>query len=202
MKNKLCILVLMLLLCGAVCFGTSCESEDGKGGDTTPPTLEEIVHGGATVAAEYDYKIGAPPSDFDSGVEFVQAGKSYDETVVPTYVVEDMNELRQLYSILPNEYAVYSYDVSGNTDFSTYSYDEEFFRSNVIVLTRFYCFTGSSSIRYSAQCQRQGDMFVIELRDNSEPDICYTCDIGWHTMLIPVSRAELDGVTEIQVVKK
>lgn len=198
MKNKLCAVLLLMLCLAMLGGGVACESEDGKDSDTTPPTLEEIIHGGVEIASEYDYKIGAPPSDFDSGVEFVQAGKSYDETVVPTYVVEDMDELRQLYSILPNDYAVYSYDISGNTDFSTYTYDEAFFEANAILLTRFYCFTGSSAIRYSAECRREGNTLIIDLEDNAQPDMCYTCDIGWHTMLIPIPRETLDGVTEFK----
>ncbi len=198
MKNKLCAVLLSVLCLAMLVCGSACESDATQDSDTTPPTLEEIIHGGAEMAAEYDYKIGAPPSDFDSGVEFVQAGKSYDETVVPTYVVEDMDELRQLYSILPNDYAVYSYDVSGNTDFSTYTYDEAFFESNAILLTRFYCFTGSSSIRYSAEWRREGNTLIIDLEDNAQPDTCYTCDIGWHTLLIPIPREMLDGVTEFK----
>ena len=198
MKNKLCVVLLLMLCLAMLGCGVACESEDGKDSDTTPPTLEEIIHGGVEIASEYDYKIGAPPSDFDSGVEFVQAGKSYDETVVPTYVVEDMDELRQLYSILPNDYAVYSYDISGNTDFSTYTYDEAFFEANAILLTRFYCFTGSSAIRYSAEYCREGNTLIIDLEDNAQPDMCYTCDIGWHTMLIPIPRETLDGVTEFK----
>ena len=198
MKNKLCAVLLSMLCLAVLVCGVACESEDGKDSDTTPPTLEDIIHGGVEIAAEYDYKIGAPPSDFDSGVEFVQAGKSYDETVLPTYVVEDMDELRQLYSILPNDYAVYSYDVSGNTDFSTYTYDEQFFKTHAMVLARRYCFTGSSSIRYSAEWRREGNTLIIDLEDNAEPDMCYTCDIGWHTLLIPIPREMLDGVTEFK----
>lgn len=153
---------------------------------------------GSSCGEAHGYKIAPPPSDFDSGVEFVQACKNYDQMDVITYVVEDIEELRQLYSILPNEYTLYSYDVSGNTDFSTYTYDEEFFRTHAMILARTFCFTGSSSIRYSATCSRQGDTFIIDLEDNAVPDLPYTCDVGWHTLLIPVDRAELDGVTEIK----
>lgn len=198
MKNKLCaVLLLMLCLAMLVC-GVACESEDGKDSDTTPPTLEDIIHGGVVIAAEYNYKIGAPPSDFSSAESFVRSDNRYDTADIPTYIVEDMDELRQLYSILPNDYAVYSYDVSGNTDFSTYTYDEAFFETNAILLTRFYCFTGSSAIRYSAQYRREGNTLIIDLEDNAQPDTCYTCDIGWHTMLIPIPRETLDGVTEFK----
>ena len=51
---------------------------------------------GSSCGEAYGYKIAPPPSDFDSGVEFVQACKNYDQMDVITYVVEDMEELRQL----------------------------------------------------------------------------------------------------------
>ncbi len=196
MKNKLCAVLLSVLCLAMLVCGAACESEEGKDSDTTPPSLEEIIHGGAEMAAEYDYKIGAPPSDFESAEALVRS--EYEETWIPTYVVEDMDELNWLYANLPNDYAVYSYDVSGNTDFSTYTYNEAFFEENAIILTRFYCFTGSSSIRYSADWRREGNTLIIDLDDNAKPDVCYTCDIGWHTMLIPIPRETLDGVTEFK----
>ena len=174
MKNKLCTLLVSVLCLIVMIFGASCNK------------------------AEYSYKIGAPPSDFNSAEAFVRSAKRYDTADIPTYIVEDMAELRRLYSILPNDYAVYSYDISGNTDFSTYTYDEEFFETHAMVLARTYCFTGSSSIRYSAEWRREGNTLIIDLEDNAEPDMCYTCDIGWHTLLIPVPRETLDGVTEIK----
>lgn len=198
MKNKIGVAALSGLCLAVLMCGAACEADPTQGDDTTPSSLEEIIHGDIKGAAGDGYKIGAPPSDFDSGVEFVQAGKAYDETVIPTYVVEDMDELRQLYSILPNDYAVYSYDVSGNTDFSTYTYDEQFFKTHAMVLARSFCFTGSSSIRYSAEWRREGNTLIIDLEDNAEPYVCYTCDIGWHTLLIPIPRETLDGVTEIK----
>ncbi|MBQ9080326.1 MAG: hypothetical protein IJY27_04555 [Clostridia bacterium] len=197
MKRSIVIIVALLLCVSLVSCGDANDipADDGtitslQAPDTSAPDTSEPV---STISHELLKQ--SPATAFIKSV----AGQPYHvgDGDIPTYTVTSFEDLCGVYYYM--RYVrlspTHCYDTSGNYDsYLSYGYDSEFFEENAIILTA--TSSASGTMRYMASYIIEKDKIVVELKE--DPDHPPTTDdVGWHIILVPIPRAQMQDVNEI-----